>query len=282
MKNTLFKSCILATTIALLPACDNSNPTAAAHPQQKTYESTHPRITDTAPQVTQRGTLTIATKDKANTLDPHNPSSGGDVKLINQLYERLLTVDPNDFNKLQPVLASSWSVSEDNLSITFKIKPNIKFHDGASLDAQACKTSFLRLQGKHLPAPKPPYKSFYNFIKSIDANNLTLTVHLNRPVPRVALRNFTMFPASIVSPRLLEATINMTPDQRTNFVSDWAAGTGAYYLAKHDPSQGRTRLHAFNDYHGGAPTIKALLFTQIKDSNTQFESLKANLVQNVR
>ena len=53
----------------------------------------------------------------------------------------------------------------------------------------------------------------------------------------------------------------------------------SFLSASFDPSNSRTRLHAFNQYHNGKPNIKAILFSQIPDSNTQIEELKAKGVQ---
>ncbi len=277
----LTSSLLAAILLALIACGENANTSNNSAESQKlrAFKITHCRLTDPSPNPTEKQTLQIATKDFANILDPHNTESGGDTKVIIQIYETLLQIDPQNTDQLIPQLATRWQIAPDNLSITFDIKPNVKFHDGSILDAQVCKASLQRLLGDYLPAPEAPYKNFFDFIKSIDAQKLTLTIHLNRPVPRVALRNLTMFPASIVSKKLLEATEPLNSKARTRFISDWASGTGAFYLTQFAPSQGRVNLRAFSDYHGGKPQIKGILFQQIKDSNTQIESLTAGQTQ---
>src|SRR5262249_8381958 len=48
--------------------------------------------------------------------------------------------------KIVPALAESWSASSDLTAYTFKLRPNVKFHDGTTLDAEAVKLSFDRVK----------------------------------------------------------------------------------------------------------------------------------------
>jgi peptide/nickel transport system substrate-binding protein len=56
------------------------------------------------------------------------------------LYEHLITLDPD--GKYVPQLAENWSVSDDRLAVTFKLRSGVKFHSGAPLDAAAVKAEF--------------------------------------------------------------------------------------------------------------------------------------------
>lgn len=219
--------------------------------------------------------VTVVTADKVDTLDPHNTESGGDVKALDQIYETLLRVDPTNADRLIPVLAESWAIAGDGLSIAFAIREGVVFHDGGELDGRAVKLSLARLRGEVLDVPAAPYRGYFEFIDHIDADGLKLTVHLKRPVARVALRNLSMFPAAVISPRLLEATEGMGPGQRTAFISEWASGTGPYFLADFDSGAVRVRLGAFGAHWGGAAAIKAVLFRRVQDPNNQIEHLRS-------
>ncbi|RKK02273.1 hypothetical protein EBE87_26350 [Pseudoroseomonas wenyumeiae] len=79
------------------------------------------------------------------TEDPESLHSGQSVSLtvntcLNFLHDRLIYID--DEGKPQPWLAESWSFSEDNKQIAFKLRPGTKFHDGTDLDAAAVKFHF--------------------------------------------------------------------------------------------------------------------------------------------
>lgn len=268
---------LLGATAILLVGCgdDNHSNGSAAPSAANAFKRLHPRVTQTLADGAQDSAITVITADKCEILDPHNTESGGDVKVILQVYETLVRIDPQSPDRLIPGLAQSWVVADDARSITFTLRENVKFHDGAVLDAQAAKRSLQRLLGVYLPAPASPYTSFFDMIEHIEADGLTLTLRLNRPAPRVVLRNLTMFPAVIVSPVLFDATGGMTPGQRSTFVSEWASGTGPYYLDKLDAPAARVRLRTFEHYHGGAPSIEKILFRQVPDRNAQLEYLYA-------
>lgn len=66
--------------------------------------------------------------------------------LLHNIYDRLverdMTVKSNQ--PLVPSLATSWTVSPDAKTYTFKIRPGVKFHDGTELDAAAVKFNIDR------------------------------------------------------------------------------------------------------------------------------------------
>jgi peptide/nickel transport system substrate-binding protein len=63
--------------------------------------------------------------------------------LVTSVYEGLVRYKPNS-TAIEPALATSWTVSPDGTTYTFKIRPDVKFHDGTPLDAAAAKASFER------------------------------------------------------------------------------------------------------------------------------------------
>ncbi len=75
-----------------------------------------------------------------------DPAVGNDfissTALVN-LYDTLVWPTPD--GKVIPHVAESWTVSDDNLRYTFKLKRGIKFHDGRTLTSSDVKFSFERL-----------------------------------------------------------------------------------------------------------------------------------------
>ena len=59
------------------------------------------------------------------------------------LCDKLIDIDKN--LKLVPELATEWSWSQDQTSVTFKIRPNVVFHDGEKLDAEALIEDAVRM-----------------------------------------------------------------------------------------------------------------------------------------
>ena len=61
-------------------------------------------------------------------------------------YSLLLKVDPDNYPKLKPDIAESWSVSPDGLTYTFKIRAGVAFHDGSPLTSKDVKATFDRIR----------------------------------------------------------------------------------------------------------------------------------------
>ncbi|MFF2300490.1 ABC transporter substrate-binding protein [Arthrobacter sp. NPDC058127] len=63
--------------------------------------------------------------------------------LMNNVYEGLVTLDQD--GKVQPRLASSWTVSEDRTTYDFKLRPGVTFSNGQAFTADDVKFSLERI-----------------------------------------------------------------------------------------------------------------------------------------
>ncbi|GAB4070923.1 ABC transporter substrate-binding protein [Ancylobacter sonchi] len=79
-----------------------------------------------------------------STLDPAlTVGSGANQARITLVYERLVTLDENFSAK--PQLAESWSTNDVGDVWTFKLRPNVTFHDGAPFTAADVLFTFNRI-----------------------------------------------------------------------------------------------------------------------------------------
>src|SRR3546814_16831438 len=70
------------------------------------------------------------------------------------IFEGLTRIDRN--GAVKPALAESWTVSDDGLTYTFKLRTGVKFHDGTGFDSADVKFSLDRaLAGQHQRAEGP-------------------------------------------------------------------------------------------------------------------------------
>ena len=76
-------------------------------------------------------------------MDPADMHSGDDAYHTFAVYNRLVDIDDN-FNVL-PELATEWSVSDDGLTWTFKLRDGVKFHSGKDFSSADVVYSFKRL-----------------------------------------------------------------------------------------------------------------------------------------
>src|SRR4051794_15540955 len=60
-------------------------------------------------------------------------------------YSTLLKFDPANYPQIVGDLAHSWTVSPDRQTYTFKLRPNVLFHDGSKLTSADIKASYERI-----------------------------------------------------------------------------------------------------------------------------------------
>src|SRR3546814_8855669 len=86
------------------------------------------------------------------------------MNVLDYDVQTLVTFDEK--GKLQPLLAKSWSWSDDKKSLTLKLRDGVTFHDGTPFNAKAVQFSLQRLiDGK----VNVRIGAAYQVIKSVDA-----------------------------------------------------------------------------------------------------------------
>jgi peptide/nickel transport system substrate-binding protein len=160
-------------------------------------------------------------------LDPHAlsdvPMQGYMVNVYDTLY-----VNKENPPKLVPWLATGHTVSEDGLTVTFKLHDGIKFHDGSPLTSEDVVWTFHRL----LNVKKGPAAAFLAVLdsNSITAPDLTTVVFkLKQPyAPFVAATPLV----AILNRRVIEPNVKDN-DWGQAWLASNSAGSGCYIL---DPS----------------------------------------------
>ena len=90
------------------------------------------------------------------TLDPHMTSDTTSAFYVVEIFSGLVSIDTN--LQLVPEIAESWKVSSDGMSYTFKLKRDVKFHNGKEVKAQDFKWSLERAA---TPATASPVADTY-------------------------------------------------------------------------------------------------------------------------
>ncbi|WP_019938768.1 ABC transporter substrate-binding protein [Bordetella sp. FB-8] len=121
-------------------------------------------------------TLRIGLQEDPDTLDPQRARTYVSRIVFTSLCDKLIDVD----NKLQfvPQLAKSWSWSDGNKTLTFKLRGDVLFQDGTKFDAAAAKANFDR----EMTMPESMRKSEIKSIASVAAPDpTTLVLTLKHP-----------------------------------------------------------------------------------------------------
>ena len=100
-------------------------------------------LADTAPK--RGGTLEFAVDAEPPNYDCHANVSFAVLHPIAPHYSTLLKFDTANYPQVEGDLAESWTVSPDKLTYTFKLRPNVLFHDGSRLTSEDVKASWERI-----------------------------------------------------------------------------------------------------------------------------------------
>ena len=76
------------------------------------------------------------------TLDPHRAQDSTSAGIILEIYSGLVSLDTN--LQIIPDIAKSWTISNDGMKYTFKLRDNAKFHNGKKITAEDFIWSFNR------------------------------------------------------------------------------------------------------------------------------------------
>lgn len=184
--------------------------------------------------------LKVAATANITTWDPVKSFSTEALYMAN-IYEQLLRINPPDAEeRFTPLLAESWDVSDDGLSWTFHLRPNVTFHDGEPLTAEAVKMSI------EAAAERGGASFIWAPLDTVEVvDDLTVTVNLSYAAPMDLIAS-SLYGAWIVSPNALQAAA----EDENYFETGVAAGTGPYMLESYTPDQ-EVLLTANEDYWGG-------------------------------
>jgi oligopeptide transport system substrate-binding protein len=115
-------------------------------------------------QPKQGGEMVVTYKDDISTFDPAIGYDWQNWSMIKSLFDGLMDYKPGT-TELIPDLAESYTISDDGLTYTFKLRPGVKFHNGRELVASDIKYSIERAVN---PETQSPGQGFFSQIKGFD------------------------------------------------------------------------------------------------------------------
>jgi peptide/nickel transport system substrate-binding protein len=132
-------------------------------------------------------------------LDPHQESTFATMQLVAPLYSTLLQIDPYSYPKIIGDVATEWKTAPDGLTYTFKIRHDIKFHDGSTLTAADVKATYDKIA---FPpnGVRSVRKGGYTAIQSVEAPDPG-TVVFKLKFPSASLLNNLASPWNVIYPK---------------------------------------------------------------------------------
>ena len=258
--------------MALVAAC-SSAVTSGPSPAVSAGSSGAPAAGAGTPKT--GGTFVYATNVDVAPLIPGSTATVDHQRILSLMYEGLVTQDLHDLKDAalpeKPWLAESWDISSDGLQYTFKLRQNVKFHDGTPFDADAVKVNFERAT----LASSPYYDKtvaglsakIYNYVAKGEAvDKYTWRLTLKSPVGEF-IRLLADRVILMVSPAAL-AKYGPTG------IVDHPVGTGPFTFVQRVAGQ-RIELAKNKDYWGGAPYLDKVIMSVVADSQARLAGLKS-------
>lgn len=238
----------------------------------------------------------MALSEKFTTLDTLTSTASDSAadRVRNLIFNTL--VRKNESFDYVGELAKEITVSPDGLTVTFKLRDGVKFHNGQSFTSADVKYTFDELfksnsfkskaffdtvpvakgeaapeaaktpanaansNGNAKPAEEPKTKSVAHIVSLETPDPQTVVITVTRP----ALKN-QLLSNLVAIPIIPEGTIGQQKDQ--------PVGSGPFKFTSFDASQNIVELSSNPDYWEGAPKIQKLRVKTVTDAN----SLQAEL-----
>lgn len=246
-------------------------------------------ITVSAPSAyaqTRAETLRYLTGAAVNTLDPNIPGSTREAFAVSlSTYDRLVSFGRKqmngkwvfDLDTIRGELAESFTVSPDGLKITFKLRKDAKFHDGAPVTAEDVKWSLDRVvTAKVLGKTQLLTGSMTDAGQFKIIDPLTIEVTLPQP-DKLALPNLATVYPIIINSKLAKAHAAEDDPWAEKWLKENTAGSGAYVIEQFKP--GEQVILKRNDAWNRGPEGKQAFFKRLIVQSVPEPATRASLVE---
>jgi peptide/nickel transport system substrate-binding protein len=224
-------------------------------------------------------TLTVGVYQEPDTLDPGATGLAMSSMIASAIFDPLVWWLPtaSGGKKFYPGLATSWQVSPDATTYTFKLRQDVDFHDGTHFDAAAVKATF-----DHIVDPATKSRSAAGSLGPYKQTNVIdqYTAQVVFTAPNAAfLHEMTSVIFGMASPAALK---KYGP---TGFGSH-PVGTGPFkfqeYVTQSHVTVVRNPGYKWGPAAFGTPgpaKLKNLSFNILLDTTTRYNALQAGQVQ---
>lgn len=231
-------------------------------------------------------------KDKMVRIAQWNPPTGlfhpelltsdYDGSVADLIFEPLVDMNPN--LEYIPALAKEWIVSDDNLSVTFKLQPNAKWHDGKPVTAEDVKFSLMFIGNKDYTGPR--YSNVQLIVgmedwhagKADDVSGIEIIDE--KTVKITTTKPYGPFLYSIggryVLPKHIWGDVEVaTADQRRDLLEN-PMGSGPFVFKEFVKDQ-YVSVTANPDYWGGKPKVDGIVIQAVSQDTAQAQLIKGEI-----
>lgn len=214
------------------------------------------------------GVLNFAYSQKPRNLNPLDSVQGVQSQLFRMIYNRLLQYDIGFFGSPpQPSLAESYEVSEDGLTFTFHLRPDVVWHDGEPFTAEDVAFTFTAAVHPDNPTFWGPSLSTLKGLtafqdgsaESIEGLNVVdeQTIQISLEAPSMSFLDTLSFVG--ILPEHVLGDVPAAELKEHEFFSSSPIGTGPFKVSEVVEDQ-VIRLQRHDDYFLGTPKLAGINF----------------------
>lgn len=252
---------VLCIIVGVLTGC-SSNETV----ENNTNTETETENNNTgSSEVKYKDTIVLATATDQNYMDGQMNNTND--KVLRTVYSSL--VKRNSQNEIVGDLAESWEVSDDNLTWTFHLRKDVKWHNGKQFTAEDVKATYDRLLNEEQPVR---YTSTMNLIKGCNVvDEYTIELYTEFPTPMM-LATLCHRGNLILSKEYIEkygTDLGLTAES--------CNGTGPYVLKEWDMGE-KMVFESFPDYFEGEAPTKNFIIEIMPEASSRAIALETGEV----
>ena len=225
-----------------------------------------PRIA-AAQEPKQGGRLIVAADSEPRNLNPAIVASNGVFFVASKVVEPLAEASFNGKDGLESRLATAWEGSPDGLSVTFKLREGVTWHDGKPFTSADVAFSALQVWKPLQNLGRVVFKD----LEAVDTpDEHTAVFKFAKPTPFQLIRNALPALTSVVPKHIYEAgKIDENP------ANNAPVGTGPFKFAEHKPGE-YYRLEKNTAYWGDKlPHLDEIIYRVLPDRAAAAGALEA-------
>jgi peptide/nickel transport system substrate-binding protein len=184
--------------------------------------------------------------------------------VTSKVMEGLLYLD-NEL-KPQPLLAQAWDISPDGLTYTFKLRPNVKWHDGQPFTSADVSYTILEVLKKVHPRGRTAFAK----VTAVETPDpLTAVIKLSQPAPPMLTALASSYESPMVPKHLFAGT-----DPSANPYISKPVGTGPFVFKEWKKGDYILLEKNTNYWQAGKPTLQRIVFRIISDASARAASFE--------
>jgi peptide/nickel transport system substrate-binding protein len=204
------------------------------------------------------------------TINPILPDNSASADATRLVFNGLTRFDAN--GELQPDLASSWQVSPDGKTYSFKLRDGVKWHDGVPFTAQDVAFTVIAIQN---PDTRSPLVRGWQGVRVETPDSHTVVMTLPKPyTPFINATTVGILPRHMlesVEPKTMRvAPFNQAP-----------VGTGPFKFGRINAGAGELTLSANPDYFNRRPLIDTVTLRSYDSSDQAYRAYTRRQVMGV-